>query len=294
MASEMLKKIRDLAEDMHYRREYGSEPYVLLLGSGITITPQVMITIVNSNSSEDDFFRTLSKIPAMRRQRELEQLWQQECPDLLSGYRALAILLKAHYFKLVITLNLDLFLDDALDDVGCRTRYRHVLTYGAHTGLSRENGSAPSAAPSTSIIARGFKLIRRDETSTREIIAALRMLPGDKMTIIRLYGRADVELLPVDNKSLYLDDRILKELRSLQQRDLIITGANEYIDDVIYETIGGLGKELWYVNSDISSASFLPISVKKRGGNFVTGEYGEFARFFITLRQQLQQMNGSA
>ncbi len=281
MATEALDNIHDLAENIVYRKKENAVPYVLLLGSDVTITSQIVHEIVGSDAGEM-FFYALNQMPRARRRRELEKLWAKERPNLPAGYRALAMLVKAGYFNPVITLNVDTYLDDALDEVGIKSRERQFVTYGERTEAVRERGTG--------------KRIMQDEASVQDITTALQSLPANKITILRLCGSLSIDEFPLLDDFFYLDSAILEELPRALNRDLVIVGAGEDIlevDDEVYARVSQRGKEAWCVCQAIPSSSILPMAVKLRGGTFIAGEYGTFTQFFVTLEQQLQQINAA-
>jgi hypothetical protein len=101
--------ITQLAKMMRARRAAGGAPYVLLLGSSLSLTPEVRRAVGGSDDWET-FWTAVEKMsPAERRaafKRPLERLL------LAEGYRALTRLLAAGYFEVVFTLNVDDTLDN--------------------------------------------------------------------------------------------------------------------------------------------------------------------------------------
>ena len=100
-----------LAKMMRARRAAGVAPYTLLLGSSLSLTPAVRRAVCDSEDWEA-FWETVSRTsPAERRALMHEPLSQL---DLQAGCDALAQLVGAGYFNVVLTLNVDDALDNAL------------------------------------------------------------------------------------------------------------------------------------------------------------------------------------
>ncbi len=277
--ADALENVAELAEDMFYRKQDGEDPYVLLLGSAATITPAVLQGIVGDDDGES-FFYELNQMSHTQRRRKIEKLWEQEQLDLPNGYYALATMIKAGYFNPIITLNLDTYLDDALDEVGIKSRERQILTYGERTEAVRERGTG--------------KLIKKDEETAEDIADALQSPPSKRVTILRLYGSLDIDEFPMYNDMFYLDPMIVDELPNALSRELVMLGDNGENDAEVTEALERTGGTVWYVNPTEPTYTYVVMPLKSRGSNEIVGEYSTFTRFFTTLEQELRKVDADA
>jgi len=123
-------EITQLAKMMRARRAAGVAPYTLLLGSSLSLTPAVRRAVCDSEDWEAFWETVICTSPEERRALMHEPLSQL---DLQAGCDALAQLVGAGYFSVVLTLNLDDALDNALKTLPA-SEYR-ILVHGLVTSL---------------------------------------------------------------------------------------------------------------------------------------------------------------
>ncbi len=107
----MSTDVTQLAKLMRERKEARGAPYILLLGSSLSLTPEVR-RAVSESDDWTDFWQTISRRSVEERRAALREPLLQL--GLQAGYDALARLLGAGYFGIVLTLNIDDALDNAL------------------------------------------------------------------------------------------------------------------------------------------------------------------------------------
>jgi WD40 repeat protein len=238
--------ITQLAKMMRARRAAGVAPYTLLLGSSLLLTPAVRRAVCDSEDWEAFWEMVSHTSPAERRALMHEPLSQL---DLQAGYDALAQLVGAGYFNVVLTLNLDDALDNALKTLPA-SEYR-ILVHG--------------------------------EVTSPEIVAALDR-PTPRIKVVKLRGDVNAYKLPLTPEATFefphdLEDAVTRFLR----HDTVIVGDLPFDDDVQRCIRGGDGA-LWVIAAEESS--FLERAKRTRKVGKVIAAT-EFNAFFTALVEAL-------
>jgi len=110
-------KIKLLAELMRSRRESGELPYILVLGSGPSVTlgsssMKHVVKAVATTTDLEEFYETLDSLSSLERYVILKKHFAEA--GISPGYRRLAELVKKGFFNIVFTTNLDPFLENSL------------------------------------------------------------------------------------------------------------------------------------------------------------------------------------
>jgi WD40 repeat protein len=237
--------ITRLAKMMRARRAAGVAPYTLLLGSSLSLTQAVRRAVCDSEDWEA-FWETVCRTsPAERRALMHEPLSQL---DLQAGCDALAQLVGAGYFNVVLTLNVDDALDNALQTLPA-SEYR-VWVHG--------------------------------EVSSREIITALDR-PTPRIKVVKLRGDVNAYKLPLTPEASFefpddLEDAVTRFLR----HDTVIVGDLPFDDDVQRCIRGGDGA-LWVIAAEGSDFLGRAKRIRKVGEVIAA----EFNAFFTALVEAL-------
>ena len=131
------RKLDDLISDIKQRRTAGDRPPVLLLGAGASVESGIgaMKDLFSFAKCEDftHFVTYIAPMTTAERFRLLSQFLQTQKPaQVTKGYQALATLCAEAYFDLVLTLNLDPLLDDALANARLWRKDYLVIVNGVH------------------------------------------------------------------------------------------------------------------------------------------------------------------
>jgi hypothetical protein len=238
--------IAQLAKMMRARRAAGVAPYTLLLGSSLSLTPAVRCAVCESEDWEA-FWETVSRTsPAERRALMHEPLSQL---DLQAGCDALAQLVGAGYFNVVLTLNVDDALDNALQTLPA-SEYR-VWVHG--------------------------------EVPSQEIVTALDR-PTPRIKVVKLHGDVNAYKLPLTPEATFEFPRDLEEAVTHRLRhDTVIVGDLPFDDDV-HRCIKGGDGALWVIAAEESD--FLGRAKRfRKVGEVVAAT--EFNVFFTALAEAL-------
>lgn len=242
--------IRQLAALIRARREAGDRPYNLLLGSGLSLTPDVRQAVCDSDDWEAfwTMFRDLSAT-----ERRVLLTGPLAGLNLTAGYRCLAEIAQAGYFNIILTANLDDALDNAL-----RT-----------------------------LPANECQILCHGHTSTQEIVAALSR-PAPRVKVIKLRGDVNAYRLPLAPESQFAFSQELEgALEQLLSQDTILVGDISFDTDIqrcICESEGAL----WVVvPEEPRPGSFLYNAIQSRPGKVINGPEAEFVSFFLTLAREL-------
>jgi WD40 repeat protein len=238
--------IAQLAKMMRARRAAGVAPYTLLLGSSLSLTPAVRRAVCDSEAWEA-FWETVTRTsPEERRALMHEPLSQL---DLQAGCDALAQLVGAGYFNVVLTLNVDDTLDNALKALPA-SEYR-VWVHG--------------------------------EVSSREIVTALDR-PTPRIKVVKLRGDVNAYKLPLTPEATFefpddLEDAVMQFLH----HDTVIVGDLPFDDDV-HRCIRGGDGALWVVTAEGNGFLDRAKRIRKVGEVIAATE---FNAFFIALAEEL-------
>jgi hypothetical protein len=267
MASRAIKVLANL---MRVRRENAESPYVLILGSGASLTSgassfgKVIESVVNDYSVKDlsamswddkvaKFYDILDGFSESERYAIIKRHIEGQRPS--DGYRALAQLAKEEYFDVIFSTNYDTFVEDAFADAGLRSRDFTILINGQDT----EEG----------------------------IIKALRY-PQPRIKLVKLHGDLGARIFAFTPEAIFqFSEKIERVLTDYLGRDVMICGHGMRDDD-INRCLRGEGGALWYVNPSAPTASdFIWRAMRVRKGTTIAGEDGYFDNFFCTLRDEL-------
>jgi len=240
-----------LAKMMRDRRTAGGAPYVLLLGSSLSLTPAVRRAVCGSEDWETFWTAVERMSPAERRaafKGPLERLL------LAEGYCALTRLLAAGYFEVIFTLNVDDTLDDELRVLKA-DEYR-IWVYG--------------------------------EVTSAELVAALEYR-SPRVKVLKLRGDVNAHKLPLTPEGQFEFHPDLEHAaRQWLSRDTMVVGDLPFDDDVWRCLRGGDGA-LWVVQtSEVSETSEVLRRAKKvrQKGEAITAE--SFNAFFTALADALE------
>ncbi len=229
-------------------------PYTVLLGSGLSMTPRILKEL--GYEDWDAFHQDM--------QRRSPSEWSSLLKDpldtlhLQEGYLCLVQLLKADYFNIVLTANFDPILERALEIAGLSNGEIDILVKGEHT--------------------------------TTYIVNALKH-PQPRIKICLLRGRLPKRTIPNASETLQFDEQLALALKDSLARDMIVLGASNQDADIIRYT-SPQGGSLWLVSSEPAIPDQWKLLQHSRLGEIITGEEGDFNRFFCALSDLLGQKHG--
>lgn len=255
-------KLEELAKLIKERKQ--DTPYTVLLGSGLSMTPDLLKDL---DCPDWDAFDEKMKGKSVDEQYSLLYQPLNNLP-LQVGYRCLAELLKASYFNILLTANIDHHLEDALEAVRLSSSERDFLVHG--------------------------------DQSDENIVKALeRQQPRIKICL--LCGRIRGRIFPNVLEKIESNSQLAKELEEhYLARDSIVLGFNDRDFDINHCIPTG-GGSLWYI-TPVSTPDQIKHLQRNRGGKTITGDVADFNRFFCTLSTALGlqqhdivgEFNGSA
>jgi serine/threonine protein kinase len=240
-----------LATFIHTRREAGDQPYILLLGSSLSLTLEVRHAVCGSDGWEA--FWT-----------EMQQLSDVECSALMAVlfaglnlapcYHCLAGLIQAGYFNIILTANIDDALDNAL----------RVLP------------------------ASECKVLCHGQTPAQEVASALsRSKP--RVRAVKLHGDINTyKLLLTPENQFEFPAELEKTVKRLLSQDTILVGDIPFETDIQRCIRKGDGALWVVVPEEPQPGSFLYNAKQARPkGEIITGPKAEFEPFFRTLANAL-------
>jgi hypothetical protein len=254
------EKIELLAELTRSRQDSDELPYVLVLGSGpsVTLGSNSMKHVVKAIAGSHDlqkFYETLDGLSLLERYTILKK--HLNGASVSPGYRRLADLVKKGFFDLIFTTNLDPFLENALTQGKFKSTDFEVFVCGEQSS-AEIIGSLENAQPRVKIV----------------------KLHGDVLS--RSFAFTPSEISLFGSQSEYV-------LRRHLNRDLIIVGLGPRDYD-INRAIRQEGGSIWYVNQSPPAATDVVFQVMRGRGtqsNVISGEFGLFDRFLETLHREL-------
>jgi len=241
-----------LANLIRIRHETGVQPYILLLGSSLSLTPEIRHAVCESDDWEV-FWTTMQRLSNTER-RALTASPLAEL-KLALGYDCLAELAQAGYFNIILTANIDDALDDAL----------RILP------------------------ASEYKVLCHSQTSAQEIISTLSR-PTPRVKAVKLHGDINAySLLPLSPEGQFEFPAMLEEaVERLLSQDTILVGDIPYDTDVQRCIRSGDGALWIVVPEEPQPDSFLYKAKRARPrGEIITGHGAEFGPFFCTLAEAL-------
>ncbi len=260
-------KIKLLAELMRSRRESGEPPYILILGSGpsVSLGSNSMKRVVKAVAGSVDlekFYETLDGLSPLERYVILKKHFAEA--GISPGYRRLAELIKEGFFDIIFTTNLDPFLENSLEAANLDFE---VLICGE--GALDRMGQMDIPG-----------LGQRPE-SARPPIRIVK-LHGDVLSRSFAFTPSEISLFGSDG------ERVLRRYLS---HDLIIVGHGPRDYD-INRAIEREGGSIWYINQSPPPTDNLVYQAMRARGtqtNVISGEFGLFDRFFEALHSELMR-----
>jgi hypothetical protein len=253
-------KIKLLAELMRSRRQSGEPPYLLILGSGTSVTlgsssMKRVIKAIAAATDLEKFYQTLDSLSSLERYVILKKHFTEV--GFSRGYRRLAELIGKGFFDIIFTTNLDPFLENSLTESKSAATDFEVLVCGEQSSAETMD-ILESAQPPVKI----FKL------------------HGDIHSRSFAFTPSEISLFGSNG------ERVLRRYLS---RDLIIVGHGPRDYD-INRAIEREGGSIWYIGqSPPSMDDLIYQAMRARGtqGNVISGEFGLFDRFFEALHSEL-------
>lgn len=253
--------IADLAARMRAKRESGSHPYVLVIGAGASVASgtrlnRAVVERVVGRYDLEAFDAYLMQCSDDERFAILRDLVEGAAPS--RGYAALAELIRAGYFDIVLSTNFDPLLEDALSSLPMRRRDYVTLIHGVMT---------------PEFVA--------DHLDNRVPRVKLFKLHGDLFYRKFYYTGGEIAAFP---------SQIDEALRTyLNRRDVLIVGhgmRDEDINRCLYPE----GSALWYVSPTPPSAEIAALMTSRRSQqNVIASDDGYFDVFFTQLAAGLLQ-----
>jgi|GEM_PF-2410575 len=255
--------IKMLAMLIHSRRENDEAPYVLVLGSGVSLllgsrSMKQVVKEIGHDSDLDQYYQRLDSLSPHERYVTLKQHFDDA--KLSLGYKRLAELVEAGYFKLIFTTNLDPFVERSLVGDQDQTLGFEVLICGTQPP---------------------------DQTSIR--LEA----PAPPTKIVKLHGDIETQNFAFTPSEISKfgseSERILRRYLS---QDLIIVG-NGSRDYDINRALEPQGGAIWYIDQeppDPDVSLYRAMDSRSNKSNVISGEFGMFDRFFGALYKELKKL----
>jgi hypothetical protein len=243
--------IHQLANLIHVRREADDRPYILLLGSSLSLTTKVRQAVCGSDDWEA-FWTAMEQLSAAERRALLAGPF--DSLNLPAGYRYLAQLVQAGYFDLVLTLNVNDALDESLRILSAREY--HIFTHGQVPGTE---------------------------------IAAVLGRAHPRIKVVKLRGDINTYKLPLTTEGQFeFPKELEKAVETFLSQDTILVGDIPYDTDIQRCIRQGEGA-LWIIMpEEPRPGSFLYNAKKARPkGEIITGPEAEFVPFFSALAREL-------
>jgi len=249
--AERRNALQRLAQLMQKRQDQGEPPYVLLLGSSLSLTPSLRCDFAGTEDWEA-FWKEMQRASPTERKAMLKK--PLDALGLEPGYHAIARLAEAGYFNLILTLNVD----DAIDD--------------AVRPLPADQNA----------------LLIYDGSNAAQIVEALsRATP--RLKVVKLRGDINAQALPLTATGTFeFPEDLQQSVAERLKRDTILVGDIPYDDDV-QRCIKRSTSALWCILPDEpASDSFVMRARQSRPpGEIITGGDAEFNAFFITLAEEV-------
>ncbi len=244
---------------MRAKRESGSHPYVLVLGagaslsSGTSLNRSVVERIVGAFDPQA-FDAYLAQCSDDERFAILRDLVEGASPSI--GYRALAELIRAGYFDVILSTNYDPLLEDAIVGLDMRRRDYLFLVHG--------------------VMDPDFIADHLDNPVPR---IKLLKLHGDLFYQRFFYTGDEIERFPPPIQ------RALEIY--LNHRDFLIVG-HSMRDSDINRCLTEKGSSIWHAGPRPPSEEIARLMRLRRSEhNFISGDGGQFDSFFSHLRDAL-------
>ena len=262
-------KIKLLAELMRSRRESGESPYILVLGSGTSVTlgskamRRVLKAIAGADGRHpsdnlDRFYKTLDGLSPLERYVILNKHFTKA--GMSPGYRRLAELIEEGFFNIIFTTNLDPSLEQAL-------------------------------APERAQDPVDFDILTCGDQSNTEMMNKLES-GRLRIKIVKLHGDVPSRSFAFTPSEISLlggkGERVLRHYLS---RDTIIVGhgPRDYDLNRAVEREGG---SIWYIGQNpppVADPIYQAMRARGTQTNIISGEFGMFDRFFKALHRELMR-----
>lgn len=265
---ELPTTLKNLANILKLRKQL-SRPYNLLLTSTISLTPEVLKKICNSNNWDD--FRAY--LHGLGKNLQIDVLtYHLGAQNNLDGYLSLAHLMKEGYFSTILTTNLDSTLQDALLEYGLRPNAYQMLN--------------------------SFQTLVVERDKDDYITTALGSQPGG-IRIIKLRGSLSDRVIPDTFPEFFQFGSSIRDgLERYLNQDIIIVGSIEREND-IRRSLSHRGDSIYYVLPQEPTYDDDVIKAMRARGNdpskfVICGPYGHFRTFFKTLESTIMSNASTA
>jgi nucleoside phosphorylase len=237
-------------------KQYEHIPYTLLLTSSISFTPEICREICHS----ENWNGCQAYLHGLGDEERLQVLTHFLRKDrLLSGYQALARLIKQGYFSTILTCNLDSWLEEALWEIDCQPQ---VLIVSGH--------------------------------SDKHIATWLDNPPGG-VCILKLHGSLKERSLPATFPHLWeLPLNLQASLKRYLNRGMIVVDSIAQDRDVSHLLERNGKNSIYYVLPEILDPYDEIIKVIEARGHklethLINGASGTFTTFFTTIETLLPE-----
>lgn len=247
----MNSSIQELAQLMQERQKHRETPYVLLLGSSLSLTPSVRRYFAGTEEWETFWKKMERTAPTSRKALLKEPL---DALGLEPGYQAIARLAETGYFDLVLTLNVDDALDDAVRPLPA---YQSVL-------------------------------LIYDGSNAAQIVKALsRDTP--RVKVVKLRGDINAQALPLTVTGTFeFPNDLARCVSEWLKRDTILVGDIPYDIDV-QRCITQSDSALWCIlpAEPVGDSFIIRVKRVRPFGEIITGMDAEFNAFFTALAEKV-------
>lgn len=235
------------------RKRAQRDPYVLLLGSGASLSSDCSSTTaivddIAGNAGREEFDSIWNSLGNDEKRSLLKPHVGAIEPS--PGYRCLAELMKAGYFHFVFSTNFDSALEDSLADARLRRRDYIILI---------NDGTEATARSIAEQLECAFPPIK----------------------IVKLHGDFHGGHFAFSDAEIFQFKKPLEDVLKRYFSKSVIVVGHSMRDMDINRTIESGGSSIWYVNPSPPADDVLQ-AMKARGcaQNYITGEEGTFDRFF--------------
>lgn len=232
----------------------GVNPYTLLIGSSLNLTPKVIEAAAGTKDWEQ-FYSIVHDLSSDERFSLLKS--SIESLDLATGYKSLANLIKNGYFNPVLTATLDSGLLTALADVGLSENEREILVNG------------------------------RDRIE--QIVVSMKR-PHPPIKIFFLRGNLQSRIIPLTYEETFeFDAQIASILEDCFSHDILVFGTGPRDED-IHRCFHNKDRSIWLISHQKPTSEnylYRLQSVRKKGG-IISGQEAEFNEFFPSLETILK------
>ncbi len=248
-------KISELARLMKSGLASREYPHVLVLGTGVMLSDHIRDMGFQDTVT---FYKNLDAHNAAYRFPVLSDMFKKLSPS--RGYFALAKLIKAGYFDLILTTNFDTLLEDALVKAGVRTS--------------------------------DFKVLINGETPEDQILHLVKQ-PTPRIKILKLHGDLNARVFAFTPQEVAeFSEKIEMVVKKYLAQNVVIVGHTLRDDDINRCLSSARGGSIWYVNSapPVQSA-LIRRALKRRKAVQILGPKGAFDTFFELLLDEINKIS---